>query len=190
MRRFILLLTSVFLLYSCNKDVAPEEECIKCIEENSDVEESLSYIGRWKLMSASFYSFLIFQDFGELPPELDYSNHNVIYEFREDSILVVSGKMDHPNMSWYVERRLDSFFKYLIWEGTHLYSAIESIDSPLKSPLGTEWQFSVEGYGRYTQRVFSSSFPLTAHLGTTSMYIGALGWGTLDFVRERKQCEH
>jgi len=118
MKKFLLLMATIALFCSCHKNNVPTEE----FQE--------PYLGMWKLMELSFYDFLHFQLTGEHYPILDYSNHNVIYEFKENGILVVSGDMDHPLMSWFAERGLDVFSSpYVLTEGTYSYLIAKSGES-------------------------------------------------------------
>jgi len=106
MRRFILLLTSVFLLFSCSIDALPEES-----EEH---EQQEPHIGKWKLEERIYASIIILPS----PSPLDCSSLNVFYEFKTDGVLEVSGIIEHPLRDWYESH----IFHRFIPPGTHFYS--------------------------------------------------------------------
>ncbi|MCL2738158.1 MAG: hypothetical protein FWE30_01770 [Bacteroidales bacterium] len=117
-KNLFLLLASVVLLCSCNKGVASKGE----LNEASDtiVEATQEpWVGAWKLMKASFSGPIIGNPDEELPP-LDYSDLNVTFEFKADSVLIVKGRMNHPNWTIGFE---ESIFN--IREGTYTYSIPE-----------------------------------------------------------------
>ncbi|MCL2738727.1 MAG: hypothetical protein FWE30_04700 [Bacteroidales bacterium] len=116
MKTIFLLLASVVLLCSCNKDVAPVEKPNE--DEETTINQEL-WVGIWKLTKAALSGPIIGNP-GEEPPPLDYSNHSVTFEFKADSVLIVKGKMNHPNWSTGFE---ESFFN--IKEGTYTYSIPE-----------------------------------------------------------------
>ena len=153
MRKLCLLLTSVTLLYSCsnNKEIASEEE----IEISQEL-----YLGIWKLVNASYANILTTQFGGFLT--LDYSNHDVFFEFNAEKILKISGKMDnHPDWD---KNKLGFLF---IDEGTYIYSMKKE----------ESWLFSIDDnkYG-YDLRVQKDN----------SMSIGMIGLGSLSFEKVKK----
>ena len=131
MKCFYLFLISVIFLFSCNKGFVPEPEEEPDMEPIVErFEEGEPYLGKWKLCQASFGDFLTYQFYGQ-PPILDYFNQHIIYEFKEDGVLIVSGELYHPDMEWYIERGLHSFLDDMIGEGSHLYSISEIWEEPL-----------------------------------------------------------
>jgi len=113
--QYVLLLTSVSLLFSCNKGVVSEEEVFQEVSGASasrvKIEETTSLIGVWKLMK--IYGGVIDYLPGEEPTHKNYSHLNITYEFKEDGVLIVTGKLG------------TSIF-YDLDEGTYSYSIHES----------------------------------------------------------------
>ena len=75
-----------------NEDVLNENEDIS--NENEDVsnenEDTSSIVGKWKL------EVVYFLDLTDISPKhLDYSQNDIIYDFKENNVLIVSGKMDN-----------------------------------------------------------------------------------------------
>ena len=70
MRKIFLLLITVATLISCSSDDSISDQIT----------------GEWKLMSATIIDFTI------NPPTIDYSNDNIIYNFRSNGTLTVSGE--------------------------------------------------------------------------------------------------
>ena len=111
MRRFVLLLTSIILLSSCNKNVAPEQE------EDPNIVQNALYLGTWKLQKVSFAASILLLT-GQSSPIFDYSTNNITYTFAEDGVLIITGTMDIP----YEERCYIGASHLFIEEGTHIYS--------------------------------------------------------------------
>jgi len=131
------------------------------------------YIGTWKLVGLGFYDFLHFQVFGEHFPRLDYSNHNVIYEFKENGILVVSGNMDHPMIDWYTERGLDVLSDpRVLTEGSYSYF----ITMFGISYSGPECYISINREIEYSFRIFEK-------LSSIEIGFSITGWGSFSLVK-------
>ncbi len=70
MKKYILLLISLFLFSNCSiDDTPPMDSVIK---------------GQWKLVSARVIDFVT-------NPTIDYSDRNIIYDFQADGTLIVTG---------------------------------------------------------------------------------------------------
>jgi len=112
MKKLFLLLVSAALLFSCNKGVTPIDE----LSEVLDTTIEKPWITTWKLMKAHS-SGPIISNPGEEHPGYDYTNLNVTFEFKTDNVLIVKGKMNHPDWSiGFEESPLN------INEGTYTYS--------------------------------------------------------------------
>jgi hypothetical protein len=92
MKIILLYTTVVVLLCSCGKNVdkEPENPIVNDIKEFKQE----PFIGEWKLISASFYDFDYFQVHGVGLPKVDFSEICVLYEFRADSVLKISGDVN------------------------------------------------------------------------------------------------
>jgi len=111
MKKVILLFAAIALIYSCNKSVTIEPET----ETEPETEEVLSDIpleGKWKLMERHFVSAI--PDFPPRP-SVDCSKFNIIFEFKTDSVLIVSGDKDYF-IDWSKE-----YAVVFLAEGTHSY---------------------------------------------------------------------
>lgn len=108
MKYLFLLLMPVALLCSCSRSVVLESE-----EEFENMQEP--YIGVWKLKEISFPAILV--DPVVPPRSINFSNHDVTFEFRADGVLIVKGDMmSHPDLNKEFEND-DLYIK----EGTHSY---------------------------------------------------------------------
>ena len=121
MKKRLLFLILMTLHCSCSKSNALEEESETPCDDKVIEKIQEPPLGRWKLKEISVGNFLLYELFGELP-KLDYANHNVIFEFTADSVLTVTGDMEHRDMNWYIERGLVGCFDGMVWEGIHTYS--------------------------------------------------------------------
>ena len=123
-------------------------------------------------MELSFGNILQLEDFGEYPPRLDYSNHNVIFEFKVDSVLTVSGDMYHSVMDLYAERGWEDYFSRMIWEGTYSYT-IEMLGESYSKP---ECYITIDDDVTYNFHIYENA-------SSTSMSIGLTGWGGFSLVK-------
>ena len=80
MKKVLTLLLIGFLISSCSN--------------NDDISNQI--IGNWKLMEAKFYGL---EGGGSSEGSIDYSNENIIYNFKSNGILIVSGgdNAGYPN---------------------------------------------------------------------------------------------
>lgn len=78
MNKILILLLGIVTLSSCS---------------NNDDSSTDQIIGEWKLMMAKII------DFSPNPPIIDYSNENIIYNFKSNGKLVVTGgqNIGYPN---------------------------------------------------------------------------------------------
>lgn len=60
-----------------------------CKKEEIEKDYPTQHLGKWQLVFINLYNI----ELGEFVP-LDYSHANIIYDFRENNILFVSGKID------------------------------------------------------------------------------------------------
>jgi hypothetical protein len=93
-KRFIFLLigiSCIFALAQCNKVESSDEDCEDCLcRFDFTHEEPASIVGKWKLEKIRVISRLgIFCT--------DYSPYNVVYEFKENGILIVTGDIEDYN---------------------------------------------------------------------------------------------
>jgi len=108
MKHFLLFLTTITLICSCNK--------------NDESAYANYYEGKWKLMRIDLTGDLYLIDFLD-PPTVDYSGTNINYEFKKDGNITVSGEVSHLDLDWYAENGfLDLFLAYEIGLGVYPYS--------------------------------------------------------------------
>ena len=133
MKKVILLVVAIGLLYSCKKSViveplikAPEEQTLELPEEPPKVplfDPEKPFLGRWKLMTVTVPVSINLQIPPPSYPPFDYSKSEVFFEFMADSTLIVSGDMDLPVIDWYVEQGLSEYLNKVYWPGTYTYIA-------------------------------------------------------------------
>ena len=118
-------------------------------------------MGTWKLKEVSFATIL-----NPLSLPLDYSNLNVTFEFKTDSVLIVKGKiMNHPNWSIGSDESILN-----IREGTHEYCV----------PEKEVW---------YYLKIDNEYYNLTVHIMPSSsieMSIFIIGLGGLSFEKVKE----
>ena len=108
MKNFLLFLTTITLVCSCNK--------------NDERAYANYYEGKWKLMCIDLTGDLYLIGSLDLPM-VDYSGTNINYEFKKDGKITVSGEASHLDLDWYAENGLlDLFLEYEIGFGEYPYS--------------------------------------------------------------------
>lgn len=60
-----------------------------CKKEEIEKEYPTHHLGKWQLVTVKLYNI----DLGEFVP-LDYSHANIIYDFRKNNVLIVSGEIE------------------------------------------------------------------------------------------------
>ena len=118
MKNLFLLFFSVAFIISCDKGEIPYPNEEINIEQETSPEP---HIGIWKLMKVTFVFGPILSPPVE-PEVFDFSEMDVTFEFRTDNILIVKGKMNHPD--WEIdETSSDNFTRSIYFEeGTYPYS--------------------------------------------------------------------
>ena len=154
-----LLLASIVLLCSCNKDVALVEEP----DEDLETTNQELWVGVWKLIQAVPPAHFTWTLGEEAPPPFDYSNYNATFEFKADSVLIVKGKMNHPYWTIGLEETI-----FNIKEGTYTYFILE--------PKNEHW-FYLEIDNKHI-------YDFVVH--DKSMSIGLTGIGSLSFERVKE----
>ena len=112
MKKILLFLTTITLFCLCNK--------------SDEKEEPNHYLGKWKLMSVVLYGEYLPFDI----PSIDFSEAGIIYEFKTDGVMAVSGEMTRLDLDWYVEQGLrDWYLDYEIGTGAHLYAVTRNCNT-------------------------------------------------------------
>ena len=154
MKNSLLLLIACALFYSCSKH--EEQKEIEIGKAESVVQKQEFYIGKWKLMSAYFAFFPA----EVLIPVIDFSECNIVFEFKPDGVLVVTGKMDnHPDANAGFEKNI-----LYIGEGTHSYSITGQ-----------------ETAHMFYLRIDDNDFDYSSLVGEESISLDMIGIGGLEF---------
>jgi hypothetical protein len=115
MKKVLLFLTTITLFCSCGK--------------SDEKEYTNRYTGKWKLMNINLTGELSL--IGSLnPPIVDYSETDIIYEFKRGGVMTVSGEATSLDLDWYAEHGLlDLYLNYEIGTGVHSYVSTFLVDN-------------------------------------------------------------
>jgi len=155
MKNILLFLTTIFLLISCRSIV--EEPTL----EEPTFEEQ--HVGTWKLIRASFAGLLIHDIFGVFPPDIDFSQEDIIFEFKADSVLTVSGKMEQLD-DWFSEQGLmgewlwGMYSSFCIDEGTYVYIIAKETEHQGYLMIDNEQYETSVAYDKSEMRIGRNAF--------------------------------